>query len=187
MTLLAPARPFEVPGTTTDSLAINAGRRLPGPDRLWVVDFSQIWGGTSWLYFAFVIDHESHQCLGWAPHRSPHGDLVRDALVQAVTARSTRATAAGESVGDFAPSVPVVFSRGCHTAEIEFPQWAIPSASDAAACGSFVAGMRRELVDKQEENEERAWASVPEATRAIAHWIEEIYNPRHDLPVAVAG
>jgi hypothetical protein len=83
--------------------------------------------------------------------------------------------------------VPVVFGRGCRTAEIDFPQWAIPSAADVAMCDSFLSGIR-ELVDDQELNQDRAWASMPEARRAVAAWIEEAYNrDRGCLPDAVGA
>ena len=173
---------LRIRGITTDPKAINAARHLRAVDRLWVCDLSQIWGGTSWLYFAFVLDHASGRCLGWSPHRLPHPELVAHALTDAVAGRL-------EDVEDqrrFAPSasadVPVVFGRGCRTAEIDFPRWAIASASDAARCTSFVAALRRELVDEEELGEDRAWASVPEAQRVIADWIEFAYNARRATP-----
>jgi hypothetical protein len=181
--------PLRIGGVTTDAKAITAARHRIAPDSLWICDLSQIWGGTSWLYFAYVLDHGSGRCLGWAPHRVPHGELITDALVQATTIRGERlnrqAVAAETGVGRrFAPAgdeVPVVFGRGCRTAEIDFPQWAIPSAADVALCEAFLGGIRQ-LVNEQELNEDRAWASMPEAKRAVSAWIAETYNPYRAAP-----
>jgi hypothetical protein len=178
------ATPWEVSGITTDAKAIAAARHLSAPDTLWICDLSQIWGGTSWLYFAYVLDHANGRCLGWSPHRVLHAELMTDALLRATIARRAQvnggADAALPGAGRrFVPAtadVPVVFGRGCRTAEIEFPQWAIPSAADAAMCDAFLAGIRQ-LVDDQEANEDRAWASMPEAKRAVSAWIAQTYNP----------
>jgi putative transposase len=180
---LAPiASPIAVEGITTDARTITAARHLRAPDRLWICDISQIWGGTSWLYFAYVLDHGSGRCLGWSPHRVPHAELVAEALRQATTARRA----------DFIPGprfaapsrdVPVVFGGSCRSAAIDFPNWAVPSAGDLALCDGFVGGMRR-LADEQEMSEDRAWASMPEAQRAIARWIDFSYNPSRDESLA---
>jgi hypothetical protein len=182
--IAAAARPWQVSGITTEAGAITAARHLSESDSLWICDLSQIWGGTSWLYFAYVLDHGSGRCLSWSPHRVPHGELITDALHQATTARRARTDSEPGSATSllgrrFAPArgdVPVVFGRGCRTAEIDFPQWAIPSAADAAMCDAFLAAMRQ-LVDDQEANEDRAWASMPEARRAVSAWIDQTYNP----------
>jgi len=166
--------PLAVDGITTDAAAITASRHSRSPDRLWICDLSQVWGGTTWLYFAYVLDCESGRCLGWSPHRVPHGEVISDALRRATTGRRF-----GAGPRRFEPAegkVPVVFGRGCRNAEIEIPRWAVPSAADAALCEAFIAGLRR-LVDEHELQEDRAWSSFPEAERAIVDWIDERYNP----------
>src|SRR4029077_1962345 len=178
--IASPASPLTLGGITTDARAITAARHLTAPDSLWVCDLSQVWGGTSWLYFAYVLDQGSARCRGWAPHRVPHAQLITDALRQATTPRTARIRAqAGGALGRrFAPvgaDVPVVFGRGCRMAEIHFPQWAIPSAAGVAMCDAFLAGIRQ-LVNEQELNEDRAWASMPEAKRAVSAWIDQTYN-----------
>jgi putative transposase len=181
------ASPLAVSGTTTEAAAITAARHLTEPDRLWICDLSQIWGGTNWLYFAYVLDHGSGRCLGWAPHRVPHTELIATALLQATTERRVNGSAAadrdmsatilGPRFGPASREVPVVFGRGCRHAELDFPQWAIPSAADAALCDAFIGGIRG-LADEAELNEDRAWASMPEARRSVAEWIEHAYNRR---------
>lgn len=193
-TAIAPAvSPWEVNGITTKAGAITAARHLSAPDSLWICDLSQIWGGTSWLYFAFVLDHGSGRCLGWSPHRVPHGELITDALLQAATqgrarlhsGAGTAATGLGRRFVPEGDEVPVVFGRGCRSAEVDFPQWAIPSAADVAMCDAFLAGIRQ-LVDEQERDRDRAWASMPEARRAVSAWIDRRYNPNQGRVVATA-
>jgi transposase InsO family protein len=189
MTTTIAADPLAVTGTTTDAGAITAGRHSRRANRLWICDISQIWGGTTWLYFAYVLDHSTGRCLGWSPHRVPHAELITDALHQATTARRLRQGADSR----FEPvdsEVPLVFGRGCRNAEIDIPHWAIPSAADVALCEVFIGGLRR-LVDEQEMSEDRAWASLPEAQRAIGEWIDVQYNPTRELrdrdPVAAGA
>lgn len=195
-TAIAPAAsPWAVSGVTTDAGAITAARHRIVPDGLWICDLSQIWGGTSWLYFAYVLDRGSGRCLGWAPHRVPHAELITDALLQATTARralvhSEEGVGTSGPMRRFAPTpseVPLVFGRGCRNIEIDFPHWAIPSAAGAAMCEAFLAGIRQ-LVDEQEANEDRAWASMPEAKRAVSAWIDQTYNRnREQIPSAVGA
>src|SRR4051794_25633394 len=115
--IAAAARPWQVSGITTEAAAITAARHRSEPNSLWICDLSQIWGGTSWLYFAYVLDHGSGRCLGWSPHRVPHGELITDALLQATTTRRARIHSEPDSATSlsgrrFVPAsrdVPVVF------------------------------------------------------------------------------
>jgi transposase InsO family protein len=165
MTLIAPADSLDVPGTTSDLAAITAARHARAPGRLWIADLSQVWGGTSWLYFAYVFDRDSRHCVAWSPHRVPHVELIAEALREAATGRLGTG---------LQPPVAVVFGRGCRTAGLDFPRWAIPAASDVALCDSFVAGLRQAAADNHGECR---WASFPEAQRAAAAWIDHAYNP----------
>jgi hypothetical protein len=158
--------PLDICGITTDPKAITAARHLRAPDRLWIADLSQVWGGTSWLYFAYVLDRDSRRCLAWSPHRVPHAGLITEAIGEA---------AAGRTASRFPPAAALVFGRGCRTAGFEFPHWAIPAASDAALCEAFVGGLRQAAADHEGESR---WASIPEARRAAGAWIEDTYNVR---------
>jgi transposase InsO family protein len=157
--------PLDIPGVTTDAPAITAARHAHIPGRLWIADLSQVWGGTSWLYFAYVLDRDSRRCLAWSPHRAPHAGLIAEAI---------RDAAAGGSRSRFQPAAALVFGRGCRIADFHFPRWAIPAASDVALCDAFVGALRQAAADHEGESR---WASIPEAREAAAAWIETIYNP----------
>ncbi len=60
----------------------------PGPDRLWVVDFTFVptWAGTA--YTALVIDAFSRLIAGWRTAAHHRTDLVLDSLAMAVTYRA---------------------------------------------------------------------------------------------------
>lgn len=159
---LTRASTLELPGLTTAAAAISAARHAHASDRLWVVDTSQIWAGTCWLYFSFVLDTHSRRCRGWLPHRVPHSELVRGALEVAAQSRAedSRETA-------------VVFTNHCRDAGLDFPTWAIPSASDGALAQAFSVLLRRALLDREE------WELVShaEGRAAIETWIFDCYNP----------
>jgi transposase InsO family protein len=164
-----------IPGITTDLAAITAARHARAPGRLWIADLSQVWGGTSWLYFAYVLDRDSRSCLAWSPHRVPHAGLITQAIREAASGPRPR----------FRPPPALVFGRGCWTADFHFPRWAIPSASDTALCDAFVAGLRQAAADQEGESR---WASFPEARKAASAWIEETYNPyRAERPLQPVG
>src|SRR5271165_5398155 len=59
----------------------------PGPDRLWVADFTYVptWAGM--VYVAFVIDACSRRILGWRAATTMRTSLVLDALEHALWTR----------------------------------------------------------------------------------------------------
>lgn len=60
----------------------------PGPNRLWVADFTQVATWTGKVYVAFVIDAYSRRIIGWRVASSMGTALVLDALEHAVYTRA---------------------------------------------------------------------------------------------------
>ena len=58
-----------------------------GPNRRWVADFTYIWTGEGWLYFAAVLDLYSRRIVGWSMKAEMTAELVTDALVMAIWRR----------------------------------------------------------------------------------------------------
>ena len=59
----------------------------PGPDRLWVADFTHLRSWQGKLYFAFVLDVFARRLVGWQLARHMRASLVTDALRMALAAR----------------------------------------------------------------------------------------------------
>lgn len=59
----------------------------PGPNRLWVADFSYVATWSGFIYVAFVIDVFSRFIVGWRASVSLRADFVLDALEMAIWAR----------------------------------------------------------------------------------------------------
>ena len=63
---------------------VNRDFSAPGPNALWVSDFTYVstWGG--FVYLAFVIDTFARRIVGWRVSRTAHAGFVLDALEQAL-------------------------------------------------------------------------------------------------------
>jgi putative transposase len=58
--------------------------RAPGPNRLWVSDFTYVATWQGFVYVAFVIDTFARRIVGWRVSRTAHAGFVLDALEQAL-------------------------------------------------------------------------------------------------------
>ena len=66
---------------------VNRQFRAPGPNRLWVADFTYVATWAGFVYVAFVIDAFARRIVGWRVSRTAHASFVLDALEQAIHAR----------------------------------------------------------------------------------------------------
>lgn len=66
---------------------VNRQFRAPGPNRLWVSDFTYVATWAGFVYVAFVIDVFARRIVGWRASRTAHATFVLDALEQALHAR----------------------------------------------------------------------------------------------------
>jgi putative transposase len=57
------------------------------PNQRWVADFTYIWTGEGWLYFAVVLDLFSRRIVGWSMSDQMTAQLVTDALLMALWRR----------------------------------------------------------------------------------------------------
>ena len=63
---------------------VNRQFRAPGPNALWVSDFTYVSTWTGFVYVAFVIDVYARRIVGWRTSRTAHASFVLDALEQAL-------------------------------------------------------------------------------------------------------
>ena len=66
---------------------VNRQFQAPGPNRLWVADFTYVATWAGFVYVAFVIDAFARRIVGWRVSRTAHASFVLDALEQAIHAR----------------------------------------------------------------------------------------------------
>jgi len=90
MSLAGAIRGKPVRTTVSDKAApcpldrVNRQFRAPGPNRLWVSDFTYVATWTGFVYVAFVIDVYARRIVGWRVSRAAHAGFVLDALEQAL-------------------------------------------------------------------------------------------------------
>ena len=63
---------------------VNRQFKAPGPNVLWVADFTYVATWQGFVYVAFVIDVYSRRIVGWRASRAAHAGFVLDALEQAI-------------------------------------------------------------------------------------------------------
>ena len=63
---------------------VNRQFRVPGPNMLWVSDFTYVATWRGFAYVAFVIDAYARKIVGWRVSTTAHAGFVLDALEQAV-------------------------------------------------------------------------------------------------------
>jgi putative transposase len=66
---------------------VNRQFQAPGPNALWVSDFTYVATWSGFVYVAFVIDAYARRIVGWRVSRTAHASFVLDALEQALHAR----------------------------------------------------------------------------------------------------
>ena len=67
---------------------VNRQFRAPGPNVLWVSDFTYVATWAGFVYVAFVIDAYARRIVGWRVSRTAHASFVLDALEQALHDRT---------------------------------------------------------------------------------------------------
>jgi putative transposase len=58
-----------------------------GPNQKWGADFTYVWTGEGWLFFAAVLDVYSRRVVGWSMQPTMTAQLVMDALLMAIFRR----------------------------------------------------------------------------------------------------
>jgi len=82
--------PFDEGVRPESSIAPNLLDRkfeATAPNQRWVADFTYIWTGEGWLYFAVVLDLFSRRIVGWSMSDQMTAQLVTDALLMALWRR----------------------------------------------------------------------------------------------------
>jgi putative transposase len=141
-------------------------------DRVWTSDITYLRTGEGWLYLCAVRDGCSRRVIGWAIDDHMRTELVESAVAMAVAMRDT-----------LAQDVILHADRGCQYTSAELARFAaehnvVRSVGctgvcwDNAQAESFWATLKVEFYDRY------VWPSKAAAKRAVADWIERVYNRR---------
>jgi putative transposase len=144
----------------------------PGvPDRTWFADISYIPTGEGWLYLAAVLDGCSRRVVGWAMAKHLRAELALDALQMALQRRQpARGLICHSDHGS--QYTAGVYTQALEAAGLRQSMGRVATCFDNAACESFFATLKTELVHP------RVWPTRQAACTAIYEYIEVFYNRR---------
>jgi putative transposase len=144
----------------------------PGaPDRTWFADISYIPTGQGWLYLAAVLDGCSRRVVGWAMADHLRAELALDAFQMALERRQpARGLICHSDRGS--QYTAGVYTQALEAAGVRQSMGRVATCFDNAACESFFATLKTELVHT------RAWPTRQAARTAIYEYIEVFYNRR---------
>jgi len=142
-----------------------------GPNQLWVADLTYVPTHEGWLFLAAVVDLFSRRVVGWSMRDDLKADLVVDALAMAVARRRPKPGLIHHSDRG-AQYTSLAFGRTLRDSGLVASMGSRGDAYDNAACESFIATIKTELIRRQ------TWKTRDQARLAVFRYIETFYNPR---------
>lgn len=141
-------------------------------NKVWMSDITYLRTGEGWLYLCAIRDGHSRRVLGWAMDSVQDSHLVERALRMAHTLR-----------GEVPEGLVFHADRGtqftseqlwkvCQELGIAQSVGRTGVCFDNAMSESFWSTLKTEFYDRKK------WASRDEARKAVARWIEIVYNRR---------
>jgi putative transposase len=139
------------------------------PDQLWVADITYLPTWTGWLYLAVVIDACSRMVVGWSMRPHMRAELVVDALEMAIAHRRPHTPPIHHSDRG-SQYTSLAFGKAAREAGIAQSMGAVGEPHDNAMAESFMATLKRELVNR------RSWPNHRDLRIAVYDYIETFYN-----------
>ena len=142
-----------------------------GPNQRWVADFTYIWTGEGWLYFAAVLDLYSRRIVGWSMKAEMIAELVTDALLMAIWRRGRP-----KELLHHSDQGSQYTSEQCQ--QLLADNGIVCSMSrrgdvwDNSAMESFFASLKKERVHR------RVYATREAAKADLFDYVERFYNQR---------
>lgn len=141
-------------------------------NRVWLSDITYLRTGEGWLYLCVIRDGHSRRVLGWAMDSAQTTDLVERALRMAHRLR-----------GEVPDGLVFHADRGCQFTSTQM--WQVCQelgisqsvgrtgvCFDNAMSESFWSTLKTEFYDRS------TWVTRDQACKAVAYWIEVVYNRR---------
>jgi putative transposase len=179
--------------TTSDPMAVrhpdlvNRDFTAPGPDALWVADFTYLrcWEGP--VFFAFVVDAFSRMIVGWQFEAHMRTDLVLDALRMALTSRELGADVQlihhSDAGGQY---LSFDYTQALDDHDVSASIGSVGDAYDNAMAESFVDSFKTELIA------DRVWRSRTQLELAIVSYVgwfnhQRLHSALGDIPPVEIG
>ena len=141
------------------------------PNELWIADITYVPTWEGWLFLAVVVDACSRRVCGWSMRDDLKADLVVDAPGMATTRRHPGPGLIHHSDrgGQYRS---LAFGRTLRDSGILASMGSRGDAFDNAACKSFMASIKTELVKRQ------TFRTRDEARLAVFSYIKAFHNPQ---------
>jgi putative transposase len=176
--------------TTTDPSAVrhpdlvNRDFTAPGPDRLWVADFTYLRCHEGVVFFSFVIDAYSRMIVGWQFASNMRTDLVLDALAMALTIRDPGAEVTLIHHSDAGSQyLAFDYTQVLDDHAVLASIGSVGDAYDNAMAESFVDSFKTELIA------DRVWRTRSQLELAIVAYVgwfnhQRLHSALGDIPPA---
>ena len=143
--------------------------RVPGPDRLWVADITQLPTRSGSCYLASIVDAWSRRVVGWSIATHMRAELVTAALDAAIIHRRPGTDLIHHS-DHGSQYTSLASGRRLRESGIAASMASVGDCYDNAMAESFFATLETELIDRSD------WATTSEAKAAVFEYIEVFYN-----------
>jgi transposase InsO family protein len=127
------------------------------------------YGDGQFLYLATVIDCHSRRVAGWSIADHMRTDLVQDALKDAAALRAGLDGAIFHS-DHGAQYASAQYAQLCRILGVTRSMGAVGTSADNAACESFHASLKREILQHR-----RRWDTANQARTEVRNWLQR-YN-----------
>lgn len=140
------------------------------PNQRWVADFTYIWTGEGWLYFAVVLDLFSRRIVGWSMNEQMTAQLVTDALLMALWRRGRPQELLHHS-DQGSQYTSEQFQRLLADQGITCSMSRSGDVWDNSAMESFFSSLKTERVHR------KVYQTREQAKADVFDYVERFYNP----------
>ena len=166
---------------------VNRQFRAPGPNRLWVTDFTYVATWAGFVHVAFVIDAFARRIVGWRVSCTAHASFVLDALEQAIHARKpARGSGLVHHSDRGVQYLSIEYSERLAEAGIDPSVDSVGDSYDNALVETINGSYEAEVIHRR-----RPWRSFEAVEYATLDWVDWFNNRRRlgpigNIPPAVA-